>query len=45
MTDKNRIDREKEFHNEAIATGSRKSVKKYYRTTLISKGFYEDSVM
>lgn len=39
-----RLSREKEFHNETFATGSRKSVKKYYSTTDISKGFYRDQI-
>lgn len=44
MSVKNRIDREKEFHNEAFSTGSRKSVKKYYSTTDLSKGFYREQI-
>lgn len=39
-----RLDREKEFHNEAFATGKRKSVKKYYSTTDISKRFYREQI-
>lgn len=40
----NRLDREKEFHNEAFATNKRKSVKKYYKTTDRSKSFYRDKI-
>lgn len=40
----NRLDREKEFHNEAFATNKRKSVKKYYKTTDRSKNFYRDKI-
>jgi len=44
MNQTNRLDREKEFHNEAFATGKRKSVKKYYKTTDRSKSFYRDKI-
>lgn len=44
MPDRDRLDREKEFHNEAFATGKRKSVKKYYKTTDRSKNFYRDKI-
>ncbi|WP_340104023.1 class I SAM-dependent methyltransferase [Rhodohalobacter sp. 8-1] len=40
----NRLDREKEFHNEAFATDKRKKVKKYYKTTDRSKKFYRDKI-
>lgn len=40
----NRLDREKEFHNEAFATNKRKGVKKYYKTTDLSKRFYSDKI-
>jgi len=39
-----RLDREKEFHNEAFATNKRKRVKKYYKTTDRSKQFYRDKI-
>lgn len=44
MTDKNRIDREKEFHNEAFSSGKRGKIKKYYSTNFQSKQFYRDIV-
>lgn len=44
MNEQNRLDREKEFHDEAFATGKRKSVKKYYKTTDRSKSFYRDKI-
>lgn len=44
MKNKDRLDREKEFHNEAFATGKRKKVKKYYKTTDRSKNFYRDKI-
>ncbi len=40
MQEKERLDREKEFHNETFATGKRSRVKKYYKTTDRSKRFY-----
>jgi ubiquinone/menaquinone biosynthesis C-methylase UbiE len=44
MPDRDRLDREKEFHNEAFATGKRKNVKKYYQTTDLSKRVYRDLI-
>ncbi|REL38505.1 class I SAM-dependent methyltransferase [Rhodohalobacter sp. SW132] len=44
MPDRDRLDREKEFHNEAFATGKRKNVKKYYKTTDLSKSFYREKI-
>jgi ubiquinone/menaquinone biosynthesis C-methylase UbiE len=44
MQEKERLDREKEFHNEAFATNKRKRVKKYYKTTDRSKQFYKDKI-
>ncbi len=44
MPEKDRLHREKEFHNEAFATGKRKSVKKYYKTTDRSKSFYREKI-
>ena len=44
MQDIDRLDREKEFHNEAFSSGKREKTKKYYRTTLESKQFYRDIV-
>lgn len=41
---KNRIDREKEFHNEAFSSNKRKITRKYYQTSLYSKQFYRDKV-
>ncbi len=40
----NRLQREKEFHNEAFSSDTREKTKKYYRTTLESKQFYRDVV-
>ena len=42
MEAKDRLKREKEFHNEAFSSGKREKAKKYYRTTLESKQFYRD---
>jgi ubiquinone/menaquinone biosynthesis C-methylase UbiE len=39
-----RIDREREFHNEAYSSGKRDSVGKYYKTTELSNQFYHDQV-
>jgi len=44
MQEKDRIDREKDFHNEAFATGKRRNVKKYYQTTDLSKRVYKDLI-
>jgi len=41
----NRLDREKEFHNEVFSTGKREKTRKYYSTTLYSKQFYKDKVV
>jgi len=44
MQNRDRLDREKEFHNETFSTGKRKRVKKYYKTTDRSKQFYKDKI-
>lgn len=44
LNTRDRLKREKEFHNEAFATGKRKKVKKYYKTTDLSKNFYIDLI-
>jgi len=44
MDGKKRLNREKEFHNEAFATNKRKKVKKYYKTTDRSKAFYREKI-
>ncbi len=39
-----RLDCEKEIHNDAFATNERKRVKKYYKTTDRSKNFHRDKI-
>ncbi len=35
-----RLEREKDFHNEAFSSEKRQTTKKYYSTTALSKEFY-----
>jgi len=44
MQEKERLNREKDFHNEAFATNKRNRVKKYYKTTDLSKSFYSNKI-
>lgn len=47
MTDqgRERIKREKDFHNETFSTNSRMAAKKYYKSTNISKEYYRESIL
>lgn len=44
LNEKDRLIREKEFHNEAFSSNKRNKTRKYYQTTLLSKHFYRDKV-
>ncbi len=40
-----RLQREKEFHNETFSSDTRKAAKKYYRSANLSKQYYKDLIL